>query len=59
MLFGDGSANRALGHFSRATPGHFSRAVKLYALDPLPELAAVRRHELGAALNRLRSLVLD
>jgi predicted ABC-class ATPase len=30
----------------------------LYALDPLPELAAVRRHELGAAINRLRSLAL-
>jgi predicted ABC-class ATPase len=30
----------------------------LYGLDPLPELAAVRRHELGAAINRLRSLVL-
>lgn len=30
----------------------------LYGLEPLPELAAVRRHELGAALNRLRSLVL-
>lgn len=30
----------------------------LYAIDPLPELAAVRRHELAAAINRLRSLVL-
>lgn len=30
----------------------------LYGLDPLPELAAVRRYELGAALDRLRSLVL-
>jgi predicted ABC-class ATPase len=30
----------------------------LYALDPLPELAGVRRHELAAAINRLRSLVL-
>jgi predicted ABC-class ATPase len=30
----------------------------LYGLDPLPELAAVRRHELAAAINRLRSLVL-
>jgi predicted ABC-class ATPase len=30
----------------------------LYALEPLPELAAVRRHELGAAINRLRSLAL-
>lgn len=30
----------------------------LYAIDPLPELAGVRRHELAAAINRLRSLVL-
>jgi hypothetical protein len=30
----------------------------LYGIDPLPELAAVRRHELAAAINRLRSLVL-
>jgi len=30
----------------------------LYGLEPLPELAAVRRYELGAAINRLRSLVL-
>lgn len=30
----------------------------LYGIDPLPELAGVRRHELGAAINRLRSLVL-
>ena len=30
----------------------------LYWLDQLPELAAVRRHELGAAINRLRSLEL-
>jgi predicted ABC-class ATPase len=30
----------------------------LYALEPLPELAAMRRHELGAAINRLRSLAL-
>ncbi|MCX4244342.1 ABC-ATPase domain-containing protein [Paraliomyxa miuraensis] len=31
----------------------------LYAIDPLPELAGVRRHELAAAINRLRSLELE
>ncbi len=31
----------------------------LYALDPLPELAGVRRYELVAAINRLRSLGLE
>ena len=31
----------------------------LYALDPLPELAAVRPMELAAALNRLRPLQMD
>src|SRR5690606_13211875 len=30
----------------------------LYGIDALPELAGVRRHELAAAINRLRSLVL-
>lgn len=30
----------------------------LYAIDPLPELVGVRRHELAAAINRLRSLAL-
>ncbi|MCH9684256.1 MAG: ABC-ATPase domain-containing protein [Deltaproteobacteria bacterium] len=30
----------------------------LYALDPLPELAGVRRYELVAAINRLRNLTL-
>ena len=28
VIFGDGLADRALAHFSRADPGHFSRAFK-------------------------------
>jgi hypothetical protein len=36
-----------------------ARAHGLYALQPLPELAAVRPLELAGALNRLRSLQLE
>lgn len=37
----------------------FAAREGLYALTPLPELAGVRRFELSAAINRLRSLRLE